>query len=235
MTNDKLLYAIQDNEQTFTDQYVYEVGVIGCVAYHSRVGNGIARMTQPINKHKKTWWIAEVARESCVEFRGRRRDVIWCETWDEFIDKYLAWFKEFQPSYLFAHSFANDHGFWKRTQTHFGTRRRMNHLTSLDGMFRINEWKTCQKICTQYLFDKGLSPKFCNNLVRGCSFSYTNTSKLQNLMKWYHADPMWRQSHTSNGDAMDLFRLVRLRMMVDGTRMPNHRTMLDHLKTTTIK
>ena len=234
MKNEKFYYAVQDNEQTFTDQRVYEVGVVGCISYHTPLGKGVARMTRPINAHKITWWIEEVANDSCVEFKGKRKDVVWCPTWDDFIDKYLAWFEEFRPKYLFAHSFANDHIFWQRTQDKFGTNRRTNKKTSLDMMFTTNAWKECTKVCTQFLFDKTLSPKFCKILKKRCSFVVPNRSNLTMLMRWYYNDPDWRQPHTSNGDAMELFRLVRLRMLTDGTSLPQSHTLLNHLKTITI-
>ena len=233
--NRYLKYATQDNEQTYKHQYVYEVSVIGCEVYHSKLGNGVAKMNRPRNKEKKTWWIEEVAKHCNKEFTGKKKNVVFCATWDEFIDRYLGWFDNFCPQYLFAHSLNNDHNFWKRTQCKFGQNKRMNAKTHLDNMFTMNSWKNCQKVCSQYLFDKELSPKFCKTLCKNCSFVRTDRSSLEWLMRWYHNDVNWTQSHTSYDDAMDLFRLVRLRMIVDGTKLPQSLILNDHLKTISIK
>ena len=223
-------YATQDNEQTYQHQYVYEVSVIGCMVHHKQVGNGIATFNRPINKEKKTWWITEVADFCNKEFSGKRKGVTFCSTWDAFIDEYLAWFENFRPEYICAHAFDCDHAFWKRTQLKFGKNKRMNSRTSIDKMFTTNAWKNCVKVCTQFLFDKDNSPKFCKNLKKHCAFVKPDKSNLESLMKWYYNDPQYRQPHTSHGDAMELFRLMKLRMILDGTHLPHNHMMMSHMR-----
>ena len=137
---------------------------------------------KPLYKDALTVVIEEVAHEygqMCKKPpKGRFLKV---KTWDEAVEHFRDFIAIHEPDSFYAHNLETDFNTLKNTQQEFGTRSIMkSHIGNLDKLFNIKSWEKMEKLCSAYIFNKDVSPKFTRRVKHHCSFVH-KTKKLEEL------------------------------------------------------